>query len=151
MEQLAPAEKLQTRDLAATKPQVWTGEGTLVGIQVCNNQAAVVFIQLFDALAANVSWMRSRQAPSGWPFTVAGSAMSCRPTIRISVWTSAGPPVRCQTSATRRSVLTSDTSSAWCRGHSARMSRPAADTANRTLSLLIPGSLPAAVGTGTGR
>ena len=54
MEQLAPAEKYKSRDLSA-KAQVFTGTGTLLGIQVCNNQAAVVFIQLFDALSANVT------------------------------------------------------------------------------------------------
>ena len=70
MEQLAPAEKLQTRDLAATKPQVWTGEGTLVGLQVCNNQAAVVFIQLFDALAANVTLATTNP---DWEFSVPAS------------------------------------------------------------------------------
>jgi hypothetical protein len=70
MEQIAPAEMLQTRDLAATKPQVWTGEGTLMGIQVCNNQAAAVFIQLFDALAANVTLATTN--PS-WEFSVPAS------------------------------------------------------------------------------
>lgn len=70
MEQLAPGEKLQARDLAAAKPQVWTGEGVLTGIQVCNNQAAVVFIQLFDALAANVTLATTNP---DWEFSVAAS------------------------------------------------------------------------------
>ena len=70
MEQFAPAEKVQTRDLAAAKPQVWTGEGNLMGIQVCNNQAAVVFIQLFDALAASVTLATTNP---DWEFSVAAS------------------------------------------------------------------------------
>jgi len=70
MEQLAPAEMLQVRDLAATKPQIVTGEGILTGIQVCNNQAAVVFIQLFDALAANVTLATTNPI---WEFSVAAS------------------------------------------------------------------------------
>jgi len=70
MEQIAPAEMLQTRDLAAAKPQVWTGEGNLMAVQVCNNQAAAVFIQLFDALAANVTLATTN--PS-WEFSVPAS------------------------------------------------------------------------------
>ena len=71
MEQLAPAEKYKSRDLAATKPQVFTGTGTLLGIQVCNNQAAVVFIQLFDALSANVTL--GTTLPD-WEFSVPASS-----------------------------------------------------------------------------
>jgi len=70
MEQIAPATMQQTRDLAAAKPQVWTGEGTLLGIQVCNNQAAAVFIQLFDALAANVTLATTNP---DWEFSVPAS------------------------------------------------------------------------------
>lgn len=69
-DQLAPAEKYQSRDLAAAKPQVFTGAGNLVGIQVCNNQAAAVFIQLFDALAANVTLATTNP---DWEFSVAAS------------------------------------------------------------------------------
>ena len=54
MEQLAPAEKLQTRDTGA-KATVSIGAGNLVGIQVLNNQGAAAFIQLFDALLAGVT------------------------------------------------------------------------------------------------
>lgn len=54
MEQLAPAEKFQTRDLGA-KATVTIGEGNLMGVQVLNNQGAAAFIQLFDALIANVT------------------------------------------------------------------------------------------------
>jgi hypothetical protein len=66
MEQLAPAEKYQSRDLG-TKVQVFAGTGTLLGIQVCNNQAAVVFIQLFDALSANVTLATTNP---DWEFSV---------------------------------------------------------------------------------
>lgn len=73
MEQLAPAEKLQTRDLGVAKPQVWTGPGVLCGIQVCNNQAAVCFIQLFDALAANVTLGTTNP---DWEFSIPANTSS---------------------------------------------------------------------------
>lgn len=54
MEQIAPGEKYQTRD-AGAKATVIIGEGNLIGIQVLNNQGAATFVQLFDALLANVT------------------------------------------------------------------------------------------------
>lgn len=69
MEQLAPSEKYQTRDLGA-KATVLIGEGILQGVQVCNAQAAVCFIQLFDALVANVTL--GTTVPD-WEFSVPAS------------------------------------------------------------------------------
>lgn len=69
MEQLAPAEKYQTRDLGA-KATVTIGSGVLSGIQVCNNQGAACFIQLFDALIANVTLGSTNP---DWEFSVAAN------------------------------------------------------------------------------
>ena len=71
---LAPAEKYQTRDLGA-KVQVVTGTGVLLGVQVCNNQAAAVFIQLFDALSANVTLATTNP---DWEFSVPASTSTKR-------------------------------------------------------------------------
>lgn len=54
MEQLAPSEKSFARDLGA-KVQQFTGKQTVFGLTIVNNQAAIAFIQLFDALSANVT------------------------------------------------------------------------------------------------
>jgi len=54
MEQIAPAEHIALRDVGA-KATVLIGEGTLMGITGVNGLAAISFIQVFDALIANVT------------------------------------------------------------------------------------------------
>ena len=54
MEQLAPAFLARSTDLGA-KATVTIGETTLMGLSIVNNQAAVIFVQLFNALVANVT------------------------------------------------------------------------------------------------
>lgn len=86
MEQLAPAEKYQTRDTGA-KATVTIGEGVLTGIQVCNAQAAVCFIQLFDALIANVTLGSTNP---DWEFSVPASTSTvtlCVPTCGLKLRT----------------------------------------------------------------
>lgn len=52
---LAPAERIvPLRDLGA-KATVVIGRTNLLGANVVNNQAAIIFVQLFDALLANVT------------------------------------------------------------------------------------------------
>jgi hypothetical protein len=53
-EQLAPAEKISLRDIGV-KATVVIGAGNLMGITGVNGLAAISFIQLFDALIANVT------------------------------------------------------------------------------------------------
>lgn len=48
-EQLAPAEKLFFRDLGATVQSVQASLArNLLGVSIVNNQAAVIFVQIFD-------------------------------------------------------------------------------------------------------
>lgn len=51
---LAPLEKSNLRDVGA-KATLSVGKVTLAGLSIVNNQAAVIFVQLFDALLANVT------------------------------------------------------------------------------------------------
>jgi len=57
MEQLAPAEKVSFRDLNATVQSVRaSAPAILMGVSIVNNQAAVIFVQVFDiATAGGVS------------------------------------------------------------------------------------------------
>jgi hypothetical protein len=54
MEQLAPAGLARSTDLGA-KATVVIGGTNLMGISIVNNQAAVIFVQVFNALIANVT------------------------------------------------------------------------------------------------
>lgn len=53
MEQLAPSDSVKFRDLAATVQSVRaSAAGILTSFIIVNNQAAVVFIQIFDVATA---------------------------------------------------------------------------------------------------
>ena len=68
-DQLAPGEHIALRDLGA-KATVQIGKTQLYGLTVTNAQAAVIFIQLFDALLASVTL--GTTVPD-WEFSIAAS------------------------------------------------------------------------------
>lgn len=53
MEQLAPAERINFRDLGATVQSVKASAAAiLMGVSIVNNQAAAIFVQVFDIATA---------------------------------------------------------------------------------------------------
>lgn len=74
-EQLAPAEHVTLRDLGA-KATVQIGRTALTSLTIVNAQAVVIFVQLFDALLANVTL--GTTVPD-WEFSIAVSSSAAVP------------------------------------------------------------------------
>lgn len=74
-EQLAPAEHVALRDLGA-KATVQVGRTALTSLTIVNAQAAVIFVQLFDALIANVTLGTTNP---DWEFSIPASSSAAVP------------------------------------------------------------------------